>query len=79
MADLLKPWKIDGYDAFEGEFYPLPGEFSSQEEAEEAASKRLEDLEKTQPKKQSGGQGFFGIQDRVFIVRPDGTSYRFFG
>lgn len=70
-------WKIRGLDTFSGEPYPLPGEYSTEEEAIEAAQKRIDELEKTQPTKSSGGQGFYGIQDRVFIIRPDGTEYRY--
>lgn len=70
-------WRLLGYDAFEGgpdALYGL-GEFASEADAQIAARKRLLDLEITQPSGSSGGQG--GIQDQVFIVRPDGTTYRF--
>ena len=36
------------------------------------ALKRLADLERTQPAASSGGQAPGGIQDRVYIVHPDG-------
>lgn len=70
-------WGIRGFDTFEEEFYPLDGEFLSEERAKEAARLRLKELEKTQPTKLTGGQN--GIQDRVYIIRPDGSQYRFFG
>ena len=75
-------WKIEGYDTFEGgteAFYSFPGKWDTEKEAIEAAKKRLQELEISQPSSQSGGQGFYGIQDQVFIVRPDGTEYRFCG
>lgn len=74
-------WHIEGYDTFEGgpdAFYSLPGDFNTVCEAENAAKERLEELEKTQPSKSSGGQGMNGIQDRVYVVRPDGSKYRYF-
>ena len=72
-------WRLEGWDEFEMAPYPLPGEFDTEVEAREAARKRLAYLEKTQPSHLSGGQGYFGIQDRVFIIRPDGKKYRFTG
>lgn len=70
-------WKLEGWDEFEGAPYSLPGAFDTEEEAREAARKRLAYLEKNQPSRLSGGQGPFGIQDQVYIIRPDGTKYRF--
>lgn len=66
-------WKLLGYDTFEREFYPEEGEYPSEEEAKKAAAKQLQHLERIQPSVRpggiggSGGQGFFGIQDRIFI------------
>ena len=71
----MSRWKISGFDTFAGESYPLRGGFTSQEAAERAALRRLGVLEMMQPSDVSGGQG--GIQDQVFVHRPDGTSYRF--
>ena len=76
-AATVKPWTLEGYDTFSGEPYDLPGEFNTEAEAQVAAQKRLVELEETQPSAESGGQSSHGIQDRVFIVRPDGTKYRF--
>ncbi len=70
-------WRLAGRDAFSGEDYYLDGEYGSQELAEQAAWNRLNELERTQPSPSSGGQGPLGIQDRVHVVRPDGTRYRF--
>lgn len=71
--------KLLGYDTFAGEEYALePAEgVETEAKAQELARQRLEKLEKDQPTSQSGGQGSDGIQDQVFIVRPDGTKYRF--
>jgi hypothetical protein len=68
-------WKLLGYDTFSNEWYPL-SEHKNQELAEKAAAKRMDGLEVSQPANQSGGQGLFGIQDRIFIERPDGFKYR---
>lgn len=67
-------WKLEGYDAFSREDYPLPGEYDTEDAAITAAKKRLEDLERTQPSESSGGQD--GLQDRVYLIRPDGTKFR---
>ncbi len=68
-------FKLLGYDTFSDEWYDLD-EFKTEAEAQTAGRERLEDLEKTQPSHQSGGQAPQGIQDRVFIQRPDGSKYR---
>ena len=77
-----KKWKIEGYDTFEGgsdAYYPLFGKFDDEPAAQAAAREYLAELEKTQPTSESGGQSEQGIQDRVYIVRPDETKYRFTG
>jgi hypothetical protein len=85
----LKPsagrWKLEGYDTFANEHYPLNksvghpvDDYATRAEAEIAAEKQLEELEKTQPTLESGGQTPLGIQDRVLIVAPDGGRYRYF-
>lgn len=72
-----KPWKLVGWDTFSHEEYPI-SEHKTQDLAEAAAAKRMQELEERQPSKSSGGQGVFGIQDRVYIQRPDGTQYQWF-
>lgn len=72
-------WHLEGFDTFEGKSYPLPGSYPTEKKAIEAAKKQLAELEKTQPSATSGGQSSMGIQDRIYIVRPDGTKYRIFG
>ncbi len=70
-------WQLQGYDTFAEEFYPLEGEYDTEKQTMAVAEARLEELEATQPSEHSGGQGKFGIQDRVYIVRPDGTRYQY--
>jgi hypothetical protein len=71
-------WTLKGYDTFSDEWYPFSGEFESEESAQAAADERLDELERQQPSARSGGQGQGGIQDRVYIIRPDGSGYRYF-
>ncbi|NWG34377.1 MAG: hypothetical protein HXY42_08040 [Chloroflexi bacterium] len=68
-------WRLRGYDTFAGEWYPLDGIYLSERAALRAAHKRLKELERLQPSDTSGGQE--GIQDQVYIVRPDGTMFRY--
>jgi len=72
-------WKLEGYDTFDESTYPIEGEYDTEEEAQAAAKERLTQLEESQPSASSGGQGFGGIQDQVWIIRPDGTKYHFTG
>lgn len=71
----VKVWRLRGYDTFAGKWYPLAGIFLSERAAMRAAQQYLKQLEKMQPSKFSGGQD--GIQDQVYIVRPDGTRWRY--
>jgi len=68
-------WRLRGYDTFAGEWYPISGIYLSERAALRAAHKRLKALERSQPSATSGGQE--GIQDQVYIVRPDGTMFRY--
>ena len=73
-------FKLEGYDTFEGgpnAYYPLEGEYDDEVSAQHGARNRLEELEEIQPASSSGGQK--GIQDQVFVIRPDGSKYRFTG
>jgi hypothetical protein len=63
-------YRLKGYDPFSSDYYDLGGEYSTYLEAENAARVELQELELSQPSEQSGGQG--GIQDRVYIVLPNG-------
>ena len=67
-------WGLQGYDTFEEESYHLDGTYDDEASAKIAGFDRLKYLEESQPTSTSGGQK--GIQDRVYIVRPDGTNYR---
>ena len=66
--------RLKGYDPFSSEYYDLDGEYSTHLEAENAARKQLLELEASQPSDQTGGQD--GIQDRVYIVHPNGSLER---
>lgn len=74
---MAEKFRLVGFDTFEGKYYPLGGNYESEEEAQKVASDRLEKIEKNQPSSSSGGQGGIGsVQDRVFIEGPSGTRYR---
>jgi hypothetical protein len=70
----MSKWRLEGYDTFARESYPLEGEYDSEAEAIAAADARLKELERAQPSSVSGGQG--GIQDRVYVVSPSGQLWR---
>jgi hypothetical protein len=72
---LGRKWRLRGYDTFSGESYKLPGRYRSEAQAQRAAHRRLRQVERNQPAETSGGQN--GIQDQVFIIRPDATEYRY--
>ena len=72
MADA---YRLKGYDTFSRDYYEIAGEFPTLQEAEAAARKELQELEISQPSKQSGGQD--GIQDRVYVIYPNGQYVRF--
>ena len=70
-------WTLKGYDAFEEEYYSLLGYWFIEAEAKQAAFEELQKIMGSQPTEDTGGQQDEEIQDRVFIVRPDGTQYRY--
>jgi len=77
-------WKLEGYDTFEGEEYPLGAEsglqesYATYEEALSDARSHLSVIERQQPTASSGGQEYEGIQDRVYVVHPGGRRERVF-
>lgn len=85
-------WKLEGYDAFDGESYSLgkytkadgstidglKPEYVTEAEARTDATKYLAELEKNQPAAHSGGQAMGGIQDRVYLVHPGGHRERIY-
>lgn len=85
MKSKKRTWKLVGYDTFSNEEYNLSDSkgksltFPSLAKAQAAAKLRLKELERTQPSTSSGGQGGFGIQDRVYIETPEGDRVRFTG
>jgi hypothetical protein len=72
---MANSYRLKGYDPFSSDYYDLGGEFSTLAEAQAAARKELNELEAQQPSAQSGGQD--GIQDRVYIIHPNGQYVRF--
>ena len=66
---LQREWKVRGWDTFAGEAYPL-GSYFTEVGARRAAQKYLRKLAKEQPAEISGT-----IQDKVYIVRPDGSEF----
>lgn len=68
-------YRLEGKDGFdpEAEHCPL-SEHAHYDEALEAARVRLAELNRSQPT--AGGQS--GIQDRVYVVHPDGRRERVF-
>ncbi len=77
----MSDWKVIGLDTFaaanEGEdaLYTI-AVCADEATAQLMAYTKLQALEESQPTETSGGQGVAGIQDRIFIERPDGTRYR---
>jgi hypothetical protein len=86
-------FRLEGYDTFAGETYSLGTPLGPQGESYDGlkpsyetygealadARKRLASLERTQPAASSGGQGTFGIQDRVYIIHPGDQRERVLG
>lgn len=70
-------WRLFGFDTFAEEDYPIEGKYSSEQEARNAALAYFKEISEGQPSDSSGGQGELGIQDRVFVERPDGSRFRF--
>jgi hypothetical protein len=66
----MSRWKLEAYDSFARESYSLPGEYESQDAAEKAAEERLRHIDVVQPAATSKE-----LQDRVYVVRQDGTAY----
>jgi hypothetical protein len=65
-------WRVLGIDGFDDDagFY-LVAKCDTEQEAFERAQSYLQELERTQPISSSGGQGPDGIQDQVYIQRPE--------
>ena len=69
-------WTLRGWDTFAGEAYHI-GRYFTEAGARRAARRCLRKLEKDQPSEFSGGQRPGGVQDKLSIVRPDGTEFQF--
>lgn len=77
----MSEWKVIGLDTFEAAHDPKEAEYTigtcvDEATAQSMAYSKLRALEVSQPSATSGGQHSNGIQDQVFIERPDGTRYR---
>lgn len=75
-------WRLKGWDAFSDEWYPITEisgakpQYDNEAEARADGQLRLAKLEQSQPTSSSGGQAPGGIQDRVYLVHPNGTLER---
>lgn len=67
-----KKWRIKRCDPLEKgkEFPESKDQYDDEKQAEEAAQKLLQKIEREQPTSESGGQN--GVQDRVYIISPEG-------
>ena len=65
-------WQLVVFDGFCGEAYPL-SRHADEAECRKAARAYMRYSELKQPSEHSAGQQ--GIQDRVFVVGPDGAGY----
>lgn len=72
----MSAWHVEGKDGFDLDAdYYLISEHESYPAAREAARRVLQELDRSQPC--AGGQG--GIQDRVYLVGPDGAREQVYG
>ena len=80
MTAARDTWGVEGYDTFESgdAHYTVKEDLGSEAEALIGATEYMQKLERWQPTETSGGQGPYGIQDHVYIVRPDGSRYQFY-
>ena len=74
---MKETWRVLGFDAFDEEYYPLSGDFETEDGAKKLASEKFDQINLSQPDEQSSGQDDDGIQDRLFIEKPDGSLIRF--
>jgi hypothetical protein len=68
--NIKRGWNLRGWDTFAGESH-LVGRYFTEAGARRAAKRYLRQLEKGQPAAISGP-----IQDKVYIVRPDGSEFQ---
>ena len=62
LADPLASWRLEGFDTFAEEYYPLPGTFRTREEAEVAAESWRAKFRES--------PGSPELRDRVLILPP---------
>lgn len=58
-------YSLEGYDTFDGHYYPIEGSYKGVDEAIAAAFLRNIELRKTQP--------HADLRDKTYVVSPDGT------
>ncbi|HSX18155.1 MAG TPA: hypothetical protein VLE51_02255 [Candidatus Saccharimonadales bacterium] len=73
----IDKWHLEGYDTFSDESYTLAVNVDDEATARLLARAAMRSLEETQPSVSSGGQG--GIQDKVYIIHPQGRTERHHG
>lgn len=62
-------YHLDSHDTFAGEDHPLARDIDDLATAELLRDTRMRELKESQPSSMSGGQS--GIQNRVYIIRPE--------
>lgn len=77
MGGKHKDWKLEVISTT-GESRSVPGSYDSEAGAHRAAATQLQRIEKDQPAS-THGDGAKSTRDRIYIVRPDKTKYRFQG
>ncbi len=73
MAEERDPskWWVRGHDTFAGEDYTLAIDIEDAETAHALANAARRHIEEAQPTATSGGQSYWGIQDRVDVMPPE--------
>ena len=62
-------WRLEGFNTFAGEAYSFPDSYRTEAEAVAAGRKKLKEIKKIQSDEEGG------IQDQVWVIRPDGRGY----
>ena len=61
--------RLEGYDTFSDEWYPLDGTYQTREQALGAARERLRELERTQPYSFLLRLGGIGVLEQIVLYR----------
>lgn len=65
-------WKLRGFDTFSSELYTLPENYANEDQVLLAAGRMLSEMRRNQPDMADDE-----LEDLIFIVRPDGSNYRY--